>query len=579
MRTSLTGVLGVAGLLSAAVAAQEPSMDDLLKKGDTLFHAQVGCWVCHGPQADGLVGPSLHFGPTPTDIYAQLESNPMMAPVMTELNPTDEDLVGVALYIRTLAGLPLDPSLPEEWMEDMAAVRAAQANGPQFTKTAYDLKVEAVESFGSVLTSWERRAKTGNIKSDYDAKVVKTWDAGQPKFKPKKNHMYFYENLGVQNTPQVFFDGYTPPNSNQIVVGDAHTKRVLASYELPVDLKSAVHTSAVSPDGKYVYIVGPRAPGSDGKPDPTAPTTMIKADALTLQPIKQITIGARLHHVSVFQDKYLLMDMFARDPDGLAVLLYDANTDKVLGGIKDVDLGGFGYTAFSDDEYIYIGVEPAGYAPGRATGMVGVTNLYHGKLQAMRPFWIAKIDPKNWEVVREYPVPGYRPNWIVIDDKKEYMYVVMASTAISKVNLATGVVEWTGASGIGPYGATLNADESQLWIADKGEGAGHMGRTVTVLDTERGEPIATLFGAYKADHVLLSPNGKEMWSTSNAEGRIYVYDAKTREHMKVIEMPQNGDAHGLIWVYYDNDLNARVVRDQGGFHNGINPVEGKIIDY
>jgi mono/diheme cytochrome c family protein len=577
MKIRTSAFLLVLSLVNLAGVAQESdgSMDALLQRGDRLFHAQVGCWVCHGEDAEGLVGPSLHFGPTPMDIFAQLESNPMMAPVMTELNPSDEDLVGVALYIRTLAGLPLDPSLPGEWRHGLAELRAAQSDKPVFAETEFDKKVEAVESFGAELATWTRRAKEGSLKSSYDAKVVRTWDPGEPKFKPKRNHLYFYENLGVQSTPAVLFEGYQSPQSNQIVVGDAQSKRVIASYELAPELKNAVHTSGVSPDGKYVFIVGPRAPGADGKPDPGSPQTMIKADALTLQPIKQITIGARLHHAQVFQDRYMLFDMFARDPDGLAIMLYDPETDQVLGGVRDEDLGGFAYTAWTDNEYIYAGVEPAGYAPGRATGMVGITRIYQGKLRTMRPFWVAKIDPETWEVVKEYPLPGYRPNWIVIDKNKEFMYVVMASSNVSKINIETGVIEWTAGTGIGPYGGSLNADESEIWIADKGEGAGHFGRTLTVLDTQTGHPLATLFGGYKCDHVLLSPDGKEMWSTSNAEGRIFVYDAETRKQTKVIEMPQNGDAHGLIWVHYDERGQARVVRDQGGFHNGVNPAMGK----
>ena len=81
------------------------------------------------------------------------------------------------------------------------------------------------------------------------------------------------------------------------------------------------------------------------------------------------------------------------------------------------------------------------------------------------------------------------------------------------------------------------------------------------------------------DHVLLSPNGKEIWATSNGEGRILVYDAATREQTHVIDMPENGDAHGLIWVHYDSGGNSRVVRDQGGFHGGVNPFAGVVIDY
>ena len=70
-----------------------------------------------------------------------------------------------------------------------------------------------------------------------------------------------------------------------------------------------------------------------------------------------------------------------------------------------------------------------------------------------------------------------------------------------------------------------------------------------------------------------------MWSTSNGEGRIYVYDTATREQIAVIQMPQNGDPHGLVWVHYDEDGRPSVVRDQGGFRGGVDPAKGKPLDY
>ena len=70
-----------------------------------------------------------------------------------------------------------------------------------------------------------------------------------------------------------------------------------------------------------------------------------------------------------------------------------------------------------------------------------------------------------------------------------------------------------------------------------------------------------------------------MWATSNGEGRIYVFDAATHEQIKVIDMPQFGDPHGLVWVHYDDQGQPRVVRDQGGFHNGVNPAAGTALDY
>ena len=40
-----------------------------------------------------------------------------------------------------------------------------------------------------------------------------------------------------------------------------------------------------------------------------------------------------------------------------------------------------------------------------------------------------------------------------------------------------------------------------------------------------------------------------------------------------------GEPHGLVWVHYDMNGNARVVRDQGGFCGGIDPVAGVLLDY
>ncbi len=580
MRYLPEGLISV-GLAVVSIAANgQDSVDALVERGQELFHADIGCWVCHAESGEGLVGPSLHFGPTPVDIFDQLESNPVMGVIVAEMDPSDADLVAISLYIRTLAGLPLDADLPEQWLTALATVKANQAEQLEFAKTDRDLQVEAIETFESVVATWERRSIEGSVWSEYSSRIVATWDPGEPKFEPQPGRTYWYENVGTTSSPAVLFEGYKPPKSNQLVVGDAETLEIIASYEIPVSLRAVVHTSAMSPDGKYAYLVGPREPGPDGLPDPAGSQTLIVLDALTLQHVAQVTIGARLHHGQVFRDK-VLFDMFTRDPDGLGLIIYDPETDEVLGGIKDLDMGGFLYTVWTDKdyEYIYALMEPAGYAPGRSTGMTGVRNWYQGKLMAMRPFWIAKIDPDTWEVIAEFPIPGYRPNWAVVDSANEYIYPIMSSSVASKVDVNTGEIVWTNGTGIGPYGASLNADETELWVADKGEAAHHLGRTVTIIDTNSGHAVETLYGAYKVDHVLLSPNGREMWATSNGEGRIYVYDAESKDLIKIIEMPGNGDAHGLIWVHYDENGESRVVRDQGNFHAGIDPARGRVLDY
>ncbi len=585
MRTRFHSLSLTLSLVSSALicgtAAGQGSVDALVERGQELFHADIGCRVCHAETGEGLVGPSLRFGPTPVDIFDQLESNPVMGVIVSEMDPSDEDLVAISMYIRTLAGLPLDADLPGQWRTALATVKANQAEQLEFAKTDRDLQVEAIETFESVQATWTRRAVEGSVESHYQTEVVATFDPGEPKFQPQPGKTYFYENVGTTSSPSILFEGYVSPTSNQIVVGDAETMEVIASYMLPQELRAVVHTSLMSPDGRYVYIIGARPGGDfDTTTNLSTSATLIKADAITLQPISQITIGGRLHHGQVFRD-YVMLDMFARDPDGLAINLMDPETDEIVGGVRDVDMGGYVYTAWTDKdyEYIYALMEPAGYAPGRATGMFGAISMYQGRLMAMRPFWIAKIDPDTWEVVAEFPIPGYRPNWLIVDSAKENMYVINTLSNASKINIETGAIQWTNGTGIGPYGGSLNADETELWVADKGEAAGHLGRTITVMDSISGHAIETLYGGYKVDHVLLSPNGKEMWATSNGEGRLYVYDVETKALLKVIDMPGNGDAHGLIWVHYDENGESRVVRDQGNFHGGINPMTGNPLDY
>lgn len=73
-------------------------------------------------------------------------------------------------------------------------------------------------------------------------------------------------------------------------MGGVQSKEVITSNELPAHLRSAVHTTMVSPDGKWVYIVSSKEGGMDSNATLRTPATVIKADALTLQSVKRFTI-------------------------------------------------------------------------------------------------------------------------------------------------------------------------------------------------------------------------------------------------------------------------------------------------
>lgn len=572
----------LASSLLASTSYAQVNSAAYVERGKALYNQPASCAVCHRQDGTGLIGPDITYGPTAAQILEQMLNNPQMAAISQELKADNEDLIALSVYIRTFSGQETTEKTVVDQRAQLISARARTETDLVFPKTARDEAVEAVQTWDSVISDWQRRSSEGSIFEEYDSRIVARFDPGKPKFKPKKGKTYFYENVGNSANLAILGPGATNAKSTQVVVGDARTHKIIASYELPVSLRAAVHTTIVSADGKYVYIVGskPNAEPTNQIKALDAPATLLKVDAVTLQPILQQTMGGRLHHGMVFRDKYVLLDTFSRDPDGLDVMLLDPATDKIIGGVRDENLGGSSYTAFTDDDYIYILMEPVGYASHRSTGMLGAKNLYGGKITTMKPFWVAKLDPDSWEIVQEYPYPGFRGDWIVVDAKKEFMYVTAGGTSnVSKINLESGEVVWAAGAGISPYGASLNQDETEIWVANKGEHTGHFGRTLSVLKADTGQQVATLFSGYEVDHLLLSPNGKEMWATSNGEGRIYVYDAATHEQITVIQMPQNGDPHGLVWVHYDKDGTARVVRDQGGFRGGINPALGKALDY
>ena len=60
------------------------------------------------------------------------------------------------------------------------------------------------------------------------------------------------------------------------------------------------------------------------------------------------------------------------------------------------------------------------------------------------------------------------------------------------------------------------------------------------------------------DHVILSPDGKEAWCTSNADHSISVVDTATETVVAVIPMPNDGDTHGSTFIAYTDDGSGAV---------------------
>jgi len=92
--------------------------------------------------------------------------------------------------------------------------------------------------------------------------------------------------------------------------------------------------------------------------------------------------------------------------------------------------------------------------------------------------------------------------------------------------------------------------------------------TITIVDAEKNEVKSTVqTDCVRNDHIIMSPDGGEMWATCNTSHDIVVLDAKTHALKTRIPMPNGGDSHGGVFVAYTRGANgvaAEVVSDQNG---------------
>jgi plastocyanin len=145
-----------------------------------------------------------------------------------------------------------------------------------------------------------------------------------------------------------------------------------------------------------------------------------------------------------------------------------------------------------------------------------------------------------------------------------------------KLDLDTGKILGVAPTGRGPYGIRLSPDEKIAYVASKGEGGnGQKGATFSAIDTNTmsivREQLSCPEGLCQADHIILSPDGKELWVSNNL-GSISVFDRETLKLLATIQTPKLGDPHGGTFVQIAPDnRSAKVVADIGGPHGGVNP--------
>ena len=396
-------------------------------------------------------------------------------------------------------------------------------------------------------------------------RLVETRDpSGPPAYPVAPGDLLFFTNSGTSYMAQ--------NTKNSVVVINARTKKPIALSDLDsyYTEKYGSHGIGLSPDGKYIYLPNIESIVTLGS---RTPNSTLVLDARTLRIYQVIASGGTPHHAKVFRDSAGRSKVFIEDwtwntpnTQGKSFYVLDpANNNKVVAGMLPEEIHGSSYTGFTtpDGKYLYYSVPP----PSR------------GELLRDVQGWLAKIDMDTWKVVQSIPMKHY-PLWTVFTKDGKWAWTSQSvDETVLKIQRGAGprgdkvVAEVK--TGVGPYGIRLSIDDRELWVADKGEVGPKDGATITIIDTEKNEVKRTLqTNCLRNDHIVISPDGQEMWAACNSSHEIVVLDAKTYEIKNRIPMPNGGDSHGGVFVSYrgtPGNVTAEVVSD-------INGLQGSALD-
>ncbi len=372
--------------------------------------------------------------------------------------------------------------------------------------------------------------------------VEKTLDGRGPRLvNPKPGQVYFYTNSGT---------AWGATNTkNSVVIFDAtdmkHWKHV-ATTNLPDEysLGYSSHGANVSADGRWIYL--------QSMSNPERPSRLLVIDGFTLKIVKVFRSSAGGfggHHVNNFtgpdgRDYIMNVDFNWNYGGGGAWVIDPSRDNEIVGGISRRDISN-PYVMSGDvgGPFMYATV-PAALAAQRGT--------IEGTL--------TKIDLTNWKVLGTAPVMD--PIWVEPTQDGKIAWVTEGDESrVAKIDLATMKVLAQIRSGPGPWGARLSCDETQLFVADKGEAAGYNqnGRTITVIDTRYNGVTDSMNTGRTTDHIILSPGCKYVVGSSNADHTLSIYDVDTHELVQVVKVPNDGDVHAGTFVRWRSNGKGGVV--------------------
>ncbi len=386
------------------------------------------------------------------------------------------------------------------------------------------------------------------------------------------------------------------PNAQKwqgLALFDAATKEAVASSAYP-DIgpnpqatvgASENHGLGVSQDGKWFYTEGNDSRSTYANKDVL---NVINARTLKVDKI----INSRAHHVRAFKDAATGKDLVLVDAWNNQFYAMDpSDNHKIVKAVSPADLNGAGYLAFVDYSGKWLFITTRTGFPGSDGG-------------------ITVIDLKTMKVATRIDIGDTSPIWVTFSANGKFAYVSGGhSSMIAKIDMSdANPGAWTYAArsnaGVeGPYGLSMNWQDTLVFATGKNEGASNKGMEAGIAFVSKfGDPGAMsnggvmgplyLNGCIRPDHSVVNPDktANELWYTCNSSfenvvvdmGNGTATDFNSWQSVKVkkfnvsatnpngnVLQPNGGSSHGGAFARYTvNGANwtGELLSDTNGFH-------------
>ncbi len=345
-----------------------------------------------------------------------------------------------------------------------------------------------------------------------------------------------------------------------LAIIDADTREAVASaqYDTGFDAYSENHGLGVSPDGRWIYTQG-----AHSSSDLRGNGVLLIINARTLK-IDKI-IRSRVHHARVIYDSYTGKDLVLIEGWGTFFALDPSDDNRVVGAVDPADLKGSGYLGFGDPsgKWLFLSVR-TGFR--ESDGGVAIVSL------------------EDWKVKARINTHDGSPIWVAFTADGKTAFVSDGhESKIAKIDMsakspaAWEVVGIANAGAIGPYGLTLNWDDTMIFAIGKGEASHNQGKTVGYTapklfskpDVYRG--WGTVLGqivtdCLRQDHAIVHPDPEknEMWISCNSSFDNVIVDMGTQTVIGRVPQPNGGSSHNGAFVRYADSWAGELLSDTNG---------------